>query len=120
MQTLCAHLPCVSRVTNALGFRIARRIDWLPPHFYATAQSRMYNPAVHVFDRASQDRSQFATTRWSLVISARDEQAPAYRAALAELCQMYWYPLYVFTRRRRVDAESAVDLVQGFFAKLIE
>ena len=40
--------------------------------------------------------------------------------ALAELCQLYWYPLYAFLRRQGRDAESAKDLTQGFFTRLIE
>ena len=38
----------------------------------------------------------FATTRWSLVAAAK---GPAARQALAELCQLYWYPVYAFVRR---------------------
>ncbi|MCB1035390.1 MAG: sigma-70 family RNA polymerase sigma factor [Acidobacteria bacterium] len=41
-------------------------------------------------------------------------------AALAELCSQYWYPLYAYTRRRGYDAETARDLTQGFFTKLLE
>ena len=40
----------------------------------------------------------FATTRWSLVLAARDRQTPAAEAALAELCAAYWYPLDAFIR----------------------
>lgn len=62
----------------------------------------------------------FATTQWSLVVSAGHGSQPGARAALEELCRLYWYPLYAFLRRvghRDVDAE---DLIQGFFASLIE
>ena len=41
-------------------------------------------------------------------------------AALARLCQAYWYPLYVFIRRQGQASEDAQDLVQGFFARLLE
>ena len=40
--------------------------------------------------------------------------------ALAELCQIYWPPLYSYLRRRGHDAEDAQDLTQGFFARLLE
>jgi RNA polymerase sigma-70 factor (ECF subfamily) len=36
------------------------------------------------------------------------------------LCSLYWYPLYAFARRKGLDAEAAADLVQGFFADLLE
>jgi RNA polymerase sigma-70 factor (ECF subfamily) len=41
-------------------------------------------------------------------------------AALAELCETYWPPLYSYLRRRGHDAEDAQDLTQGFFARLLE
>src|SRR6187401_3462093 len=56
----------------------------------------------------------FATTRWSLVAAARDPAAPAARRALADLCGLYWYPVYAYVRRR------GQDLTQGFFACLLE
>jgi DNA-directed RNA polymerase specialized sigma24 family protein len=61
----------------------------------------------------------FHTTRWSLVQAAgADDEAG--REALAALCQSYWYPLYVFARRRELAHAAAEDVVQGFFARLIE
>jgi len=62
----------------------------------------------------------FATTRWSLVSAAAGQNPDAARAALAELCELYWYPLYAFVRRQGVDADAAGDLTQGFFARFIE
>ena len=40
-------------------------------------------------------------------------------AALARLCETYWYPLYAYARRRGYSAEDAQDLTQGFFARLL-
>src|SRR4030095_5339565 len=40
--------------------------------------------------------------------------------ALAELCRIYWYPLYIFARRRGHSPEDAQDLTQGFFLHLLE
>jgi RNA polymerase sigma factor (sigma-70 family) len=62
----------------------------------------------------------FRTTRWSVVVAAGGAEAVAAREALATLCSTYWYPLYAFARRRGADREKAADLVQGFFAALIE
>ena len=36
-----------------------------------------------------------ATTRWSVVLAAR-EDTPEGRKALGDLCEAYWYPLYAF------------------------
>ncbi len=44
--------------------------------------------------------SQFHTTQWSLVAAA-GQPGEQSRAALADLCAAYWYPVYVFLRRPR-------------------
>lgn len=56
------------------------------------------------------------TTRWSLVLAARENQRPA----LEELCRAYWLPLYAYARRSGLDAHEAEDVVQAFFARLLE
>src|SRR5436190_1310575 len=61
----------------------------------------------------------FATTHWSVVMSAgKDESAPAQRA-LETLCRAYWYPIYVYVRRKGHGPDDAQDLTQEFFAQLI-
>jgi RNA polymerase sigma-70 factor (ECF subfamily) len=62
----------------------------------------------------------FATTRWSLVLAAGQKAAPEAHDALADLCSLYWYPLYAYIRRRGHGADEAEDLTQGFFARLLE
>jgi RNA polymerase sigma-70 factor (ECF subfamily) len=64
----------------------------------------------------------FASTRWSIVLEAGNSATVSAHAfnALSELCQIYWRPLYSFLRRQECDAEDARDLIQGFFADLIE
>lgn len=62
---------------------------------------------------------QFPQTRWSMVVQARSDDALAERA-LAELCEAYWFPLYVYVRRAGRSATDAEDLTQAFFARLIE
>jgi RNA polymerase sigma-70 factor (ECF subfamily) len=68
--------------------------------------------------KAAQDR--FRTTHWSLIAAAREGESTEARAALAELCEAYWYPLYAFIRRQGYTMEDARDLTQGFFARLLE
>ena len=53
-------------------------------------------------------------------MAAREGEAAEAFEALASLCQAYWYPLYAFVRRRGHDHPEAEDLVQGFFARLLE
>lgn len=64
--------------------------------------------------------AEFRTTHWSAVLAARDNRSPKAEAALAELCQTYWYPLYAYIRRRGHDPHEAEDLTQGFFERLLE
>jgi RNA polymerase sigma factor (sigma-70 family) len=61
----------------------------------------------------------FATTHWSIVAACADQSEIA-NQALAQLCDDYWPPLYTFARRRRHNAADAQDIVQGFFAYLLE
>lgn len=62
----------------------------------------------------------FHTTRWSLVFQAGQKDSPQQQAALAALCQAYWYPLYAFVRRGGKPPADAEDLTQQFFARLLE
>ncbi len=64
-------------------------------------------------------RDAFATTHWSLVLTAQGE-SPAAHEALEKLCRTYWRPLYAFVRRQGYSHEEAEDLTQGFFAVLLE
>ena len=64
--------------------------------------------------------AQFATTHWSVVLAAREPDAPQAAAALEKLCRTYWYPLYAYLRRRGCGEHDAQDLTQGFFAHLFE
>ena len=61
----------------------------------------------------------FHTTRWSVVARASGDPRES-RAALEHLCASYWDPLYAFARRRGLAHHAAQDLVQAFFARLIE
>src|SRR5689334_19478468 len=61
----------------------------------------------------------FVTTRWSVVLTAQGE-SPAADEALEKLCRTYWWPLYGFVRREGYKPEEAQDLVQAFFARLLE
>jgi len=61
----------------------------------------------------------FATTHWSVVLLAGKEDSQQCAEALDRLCRVYWYPLYVYVRRRGHGVEDAQDLTQQFFAHLL-
>jgi len=61
----------------------------------------------------------FATTHWSVVLTAGRLDTPDAHLALTRLCEIYWYPLYCAIRRKGYPPEDAQDLTQAFFAKLL-
>jgi RNA polymerase sigma factor (sigma-70 family) len=62
----------------------------------------------------------FATTHWSVVLSAGRPESARYQQALEALCRTYWFPLYAYLRRHGFDAQKAEDHIQAFFASLLE
>ena len=66
------------------------------------------------------EAGQFHTKRWTVIMASARDQSQVGRTALAALCQIYWYPLYAFARRRGFSPPDAQDLTQGFFLHLLE
>jgi RNA polymerase sigma factor (sigma-70 family) len=62
------------------------------------------------------------TTRWSVVLSCADaggdEQKT--REALAELCKIYWRPVFAFICRQGHSVPEAQDLTQDFFVMVLK
>lgn len=65
-------------------------------------------------------RNQFTTTRWTLVLAAKNRHDAAGSSAFARLCERYYAPLYSYLRRRGHTPEDAQDLTQTFITHLIE
>jgi DNA-directed RNA polymerase specialized sigma24 family protein len=61
----------------------------------------------------------FATTHWSVVLTAAQKDSPQAAKALEQLCHDYWYPIYAYIRRQGHPPEAAEDLTQEFFARLL-
>jgi RNA polymerase sigma-70 factor (ECF subfamily) len=55
-----------------------------------------------------------------MVLAAGRRSSPGAERALEQLCRAYWYPLYVYARRRGYAKEDAEDQTQGFFSRLLE
>lgn len=62
----------------------------------------------------------FTTTQWSLVNAAGYGISEVAREAMGKLCQIYWFPVYAFIRRKGHSAATAEDLTQSFFVHLLE
>jgi|SoiMethySBSTD1v2_1073268.scaffolds.fasta_scaffold446512_2 RNA polymerase sigma factor (sigma-70 family) len=61
----------------------------------------------------------FSTTRWSLILASGTADTTA-NAALSELCEIYWRPVYAFIRHHGHAPDEAADLTQAFFLNLLE
>ena len=63
----------------------------------------------------------FVTTRWSLI---RQRGARSRRSkvdpGLAQLCQIYWRPIFTYIYRQGYSAHDAQDLTQDFFITIME
>ncbi len=64
----------------------------------------------------------FVTTRWSLILSGTESEGgeKEVRAALAELCRIYWRPIFFFIARRGYSPQDAEDLTQDFFVRILD
>jgi RNA polymerase sigma-70 factor (ECF subfamily) len=63
---------------------------------------------------------QFPKTRWTIVARSGDTDETTRQTALGELCELYWPPVYAFVRSKGNSPQDAEDIVQGFFARLLE
>jgi RNA polymerase sigma factor (sigma-70 family) len=60
----------------------------------------------------------FVTTHWTKVLQARGD-TPEALAALSELCEAYWSPIFRFLCREGRTEDAARELTQEFFARLL-
>ena len=67
-------------------------------------------------------RGTFVTTRWSLILSGSGSKGKEQetRSALAELCRIYWRPIFAFICQRGYSSHDAEDLTQDFFVIILE
>ena len=65
----------------------------------------------------SPNGSQFPTTPWTMLnlVGGGDTLAGE---ALSDLCEMYWYPLYAYARRRGFGMDDAQDHTQIFLTNV--
>lgn len=62
----------------------------------------------------------FSATRWTVVCDAARGGDTGAVEAMGHLFGTYWQPLYRYVRRLGRTAQDAEDLVQGFFAHLLQ
>ncbi len=78
----------------------------------------MNRPPVAPIPRELSAAGGFHTTRWTLVIQAK-ERSNAGGEALRELCAAYYAPIIAFLRRRGHAADEARELAHDFFAAVL-
>jgi RNA polymerase sigma factor (sigma-70 family) len=63
----------------------------------------------------------FVTTRWSLIRQRVARGAPSQvDPGLAQICQIYWRPIFTYIFRHGHSAADAQDLTQDFFLMIME
>ena len=62
------------------------------------------------------------TTRWSVILSCVDSEGGEQKArkALAELCKIYWRPVFAFICHKGHSVPDAQDLTQDFFVMMLK
>ena len=70
------------------------------------------------FDDRVHRSSSFATTRWTQVLASSGESSES-KAALSDLCDAYYAPIYAFVRNRVGNEQESRDLTHDFFALLL-
>lgn len=102
--------------SRPLGARVAfRRPQTGAPHANVSKENRLNGNQTNT----TTPQDIFVTTKWTVVRAAGRRHTAEADAALAELCQTYWYPLYTYVRRHVGARADAGDLTQAFFARLI-
>jgi RNA polymerase sigma factor (sigma-70 family) len=61
----------------------------------------------------------FQTTRWSIVLAAREQDEVQAHDALAKLCEIYRPAVLAYVRRLCTRGGDAEDLTQSFFERLL-
>ncbi len=116
MTCLSSHRTCLTEGTQidiGCGFEVRLR----DPRSETAYNREMSSGNDQSFD---DPKRKFATTHWSTVRTAGDNDSNVANSALQQLCQTYWYPMYAYLRQQGYDADQAADLAQGFFADLLE
>ena len=104
------------------GARAARKSSEIPTACFFSAVLIETDDVNTLGENGCRQSNLFPSTHWSVIVAAGRSQADPEiaHAALAELCQTYWSPLYSFVRSRGYSVHDAQDLTQSFFVYLIE
>ena len=98
---------------------VGRSNSRAPPRAKMTARSITFRSSRMLPGQSAEGSAgQFHTTRWTLVLVSAQNESQVAQAALAELCQIYWYPLYAFARRRGYSPVTAIARESRWFFRM--
>jgi RNA polymerase sigma-70 factor (ECF subfamily) len=68
------------------------------------------------------ESGRFHTTHWSLILASVDARSDDGKAgeALAQICRIYWRPVFAFVCRKGYPVPDAQDLTQDFFVMVLK
>ena len=132
MNESAPYLPC-SSVANLVVAIPENNSERLTSRAWQTSQREvkacLLNASIRLLaavtpkavTEGGQFPDRFTTTRWSVILSCADSQASTQtvRNALAQLCQLYWRPVFAFVSRAGFSMEDAQDLTQDFFVMVL-
>jgi DNA-directed RNA polymerase specialized sigma24 family protein len=109
-------------MNTAIPFSCAPRTSGIPHFLLATwLTAEQHHPVKGVPGTLQEGGAAFPATQWSVVLNAlQSNSSHLAQTALTSFCQAYWPPLYTFVRRRGYSPSDAQDLIQAFFAHLLE
>ena len=113
---ICSEMICETDCGRS--FRV--RFSQMPIDFRSFYALIVYIINSEAYREGASGNGQFNTTHWSVVLLAGEVQNSKAGAALEQLCQSYWYPLYAYVRRKGYSSHDAQDLTQDFFARLLQ
>lgn len=76
-------------------------------------------PAPYPIDLRQSAARDFASTHWSVVLTAGKQSSAGAEQAMETLCRSYWPAIYSFIRRQGHGPEEAKDFTQEFFRGLL-
>ena len=93
----------------------------IPIYFYFSDSTVAFRDRAPEYRCRNMDsQCEFDTTQWTAILVAVDKGAEGSQAALRNLCDVYWRPIYSYARRSGLSPEKAKDLTQDFFVHILE
>ena len=111
-------LVVVHSLMSGFSAGVTGKGDFFPVFLTAVVRNAISSAMADVDSGSDGPVSAFPETPWTVLVNARADNTIGSNA-LAELCRLYWYPVYAYIRRRGRTAHDAEDLTQSFFENFL-